>query len=138
MDLFYKFVNFLRDENGPILKNNGSLRNLPPHPPKSTIITENLQFARYFSIFLAPFFFGVFAENSTFSDKKSGGTPNPQVKKVGGTPNPDEISRRPAGAARGGGRRENLIRVRGYPQFFDWWVRGTPTFFTEKSSFRRT
>ena len=36
-----------------------------------------------------------------------------------------------------GGRRENLIRVRGYPHFFDLWVRGTPTFFTEKSSFRR-
>ena len=85
--------------------------------------------------------------------KKNGGTPNPPVKKMGVTPKSDEIfasaaARRgsglrrrfappPASAAASGGRRENFIRVRGYPQFFDWWVRGSPIFFTEKSSFRR-
>ena len=34
-----------------------------------------------------------------------------------------------------GGRRENLIRVRGSPHFFDLWVRGTSTFFTENVEF---
>ena len=76
--------------------------------------------------------------------KKSEGTPNPQVKKVGVTPNPDQIftsaAARAAPAGRGasrasGGRRENLIRVRGYPHFFDLWVRGTPTFLTENVEF---
>ena len=45
-----------------------------------------------------------------FSVKKSGGNPNPRIKKLG---------------------------VRGYPQFFDSRFRVTPTFFTEKSTFRR-
>ena len=85
--------------------------------------------------------------------KKNVGTPNPPVKKMGVTPKSDEIfasaaARRgggrrrreaptEAGAAASGGRRENFIRLRGYPHFFDWWVRGSPIFFTEKSSFRR-
>ena len=78
--------------------------------------------------------------------KKSGGTPNPQVKKVGVTPNPDQIFASAAKLAyrsavrrsrQTGGRRENLISVRGYPHFFDWWARGIPIFFTERSSFRR-
>ena len=48
---------------------------------------------------------GLGATKTRLFGKKSGGTPNPQVKKVGGTPNPDEISRRPppCAAPAGGG-----------------------------------
>ena len=83
-------------------------------------------------------------ENSTFSVKKSGGTPNPQVKIVGEPLTLIKFSFRPPLAARSaasgrsrasGGRNENLIRVRGSPHYFDLRVRGTPTFFTENVEF---
>ena len=42
-----------------------------------------------------------------------------------------------AGGSRpSGGRRKNLIRLRGFPNFFTCGLRSTPTFFTEKSGFR--
>ena len=49
---------------------------------------------------------------------------------MGVTPNSDQIFAS-AAARRGGGRRENLIRIRGYPHFFDLLVTVTPSFFTE-------
>ena len=46
---------------------------------------------------------GLGATKTRLFGKKSGGTPNPQVKKLGGTPNPDQIFAS-AAASRGGGR----------------------------------
>ena len=59
----------------------------------------------FFNFPIFDFIFEFFAENSTFSVKRSGGTPNSQFKIVRGTPNPDQISEsadaRTASAGRG-------------------------------------
>ena len=90
---------------------------------KNTIVGR--KFLILFSLFLKfskfDFFWGVFADNSTFS-----------IKKVG-----VPLTRRSAAGLRraSNGRHENYIRVRGSPHYFDLRVRGTPTFFTENVEF---
>ena len=79
-------------------------------------------------------FFEIFWHFSALlSSTFSGFSPKTRLfgKKSGGTPNPPAAGLRRAS----GGRRENLIRVRGYHHLFDLWVRGTPTFFNRKVAF---
>ena len=64
---------------------------------------------------------GLGATKTRLFGKKSGGTPNPQVKKVGITPNPDQIFASAAARAA-----EPGVGARGFPHFLDLWLRGTP------------